>query len=175
MSKTREDFPLSNKKPIKKTVAYIIPFLGSIIGLFLMTTILAAMLGVSSCSAFGWMIKEWGLLFFFFLICLICAYVYQLLYFQSYFYDLGDDLIMIRKGVVSTREITLAYERIQDINVDQDFLDRIFGLYDVHFTTATMSSEKEAHIDGVEKEVAEGLKKFVLQIVTERIKKVKGA
>jgi len=86
-------------------------------------------------------------------------------------YDLGDDIITIRKGVMSTQEITLAYERIQDINVDQDFLDRLFGLYDVRFTTATMSSEKEAHIDGVEKETAESLKQLVLGIVKEKLRR----
>jgi len=175
MNKTRDDFPLSNKKPIKKTIAYLIPFLGVVAGLLFMNGILAAQLAIPFGSAFGWISKEWVFLFSFFLVYLICSYVYQVLYFQSYFYDLGDDLIIIRKGVMSTREITLAYERIQDINVDQDFLDRLFGLYDVHFTTATMSSEKEARIDGVEKDTAESLKQFVLEIVKARIKKVKGA
>lgn len=100
-------------------------------------------------------------------------YQFQIWYFQVYFYDLTDDFIIIRKRVITPREITIPYERVQDIYVDQDLFDRIFGLYDVHLSSATISSGMEAHIDGVEKTAADGLRKIILEKVTEKIKKLK--
>ena len=110
----------------------------------------------------------------FLVLALVGTAVYEYLYFQAYYYNISDDFVIIRKGVLNTTEVSIPYERIQDINVDQDFLDRLFGLYDVHFTSAGMGSEKTAHIDGVEKIVADELKKTVLDLVTAKIKKAKG-
>ena len=55
-------------------------------------------------------------------------------------------------------QIHVQYGKIQDVYVDQDLLDRILGIYDVHISSATYSSGIEAHIDGVDKVGAEGLK-----------------
>jgi len=48
------------------------------------------------------------------------------------------------------------------------------GLYDVHLSSATVSSGIEAHIDGVEKPAADGLRKIILEKVSEKIKKGRG-
>lgn len=167
-SKTREQFPLSYKKIIKKTIASVITFavLLLIIGGFITVTL------VSSNQEFlGWIgIAAFGLLALLFVI-LILTYLYQRWYFAVYFYDLTPDFIQIKKGPITPREITLPYERIQDVYVDQDILDRIFGLYDVHLSSATASSGMAAHIDGVDKQAAEGLRAILLQTVKERISK----
>ena len=87
----------------------------------------------------------------------------------EYFYDLTSDYIVIKKGPITPQEITIPYERIQDVYVDQDLLDRILGLYDVHLSSATISSGMAAHIDGVEKQASDGLRAMLLQTVNERI------
>ena len=101
------------------------------------------------------------------------TYQYQRWYFQVYFYDLTDDFIIIKKRVFTPIEITIPYERVQDVYVDQDLIDRIMGLYDVHLSSATISSGIEAHIDGVEKEASDGLRKIILEKVSEKIKRAK--
>ena len=101
------------------------------------------------------------------------VYLYQRWYYAVYFYDLTPDFIQIKKGPITPKEITIPYERIQDIYVDQDLLDRIFGLYDVHLSSATISSGMEAHIDGVEKSAADGLRKMLLETVQQKISKNK--
>jgi putative membrane protein len=83
-------------------------------------------------------------------------------YIKRYVYDGEASYITIKKGVFAPSEIHVQYQKIQDVYVDQDVLDRIMGLYDVHIASATAASGIEAHIDGVEKEAAEGLKKFFL-------------
>lgn len=117
-----------------------------------------------------------GFFGFLFLIILMIplVYLYQRWYFAVYFYDLTNDFIQIKKDPITPREITIPYERIQDIYVDQDLLDRIFGLYDVHLSSATISSGIAAHIDGVEKQAADGLRAILLQTTKERISKNRG-
>jgi membrane protein YdbS with pleckstrin-like domain len=169
MSKTREQYPLSLKKPLKKTIPTII---SSIV-------VMAVILGggifssVFSCCVFNISFNLFLLIAVILAIACILTYQFQVWYFQVYFYDLTDDFIIIRKRVFTPREITIPYERVQDVYVDQDLLDRIMGLYDVHLSSATISSGMEAHIDGVEKEAADGLRKVILEKVTEKIKKAK--
>jgi putative membrane protein len=171
MSKTREQFPLSSKKPLKKTTSFIIT-------IFALFVLLAVILGISTIGIEKFFnlprnlvgpVLIYGSLFLILLCFLI--YKYQVWYFQTYFYELTDDFVIIRKGVFTPKEITIPYERIQDVYVDQDILDRIFGLYDVHISSATISSGIEAHIDGVEKEAAEGLRNVILKRLHEKIQK----
>lgn len=83
-------------------------------------------------------------------------------YIKTYFYEDEQDFLTIRKGVIMPAQIHVQYGKIQDVYVDQDLLDRILGIYDVHISSATYSSGIEAHIDGVDKAGAEGLKNLLL-------------
>lgn len=167
MSKTREKFPLSTKKVLKKT---IVGTLGLVIILLVIFGIPAITLFsvIKNNSFFG--IISFAIVSLLFLIILL-TYLYQLWYYNVYFYDLTPDYVIIKKGPITPREITIPYERVQDVYVDQDLLDRLFGLYDVHLSSATISSGMEAHIDGVEKPAADGLRAALLQTVSERIGK----
>ncbi|OGL69392.1 hypothetical protein A3D60_00945, partial [Candidatus Uhrbacteria bacterium RIFCSPHIGHO2_02_FULL_47_29] len=166
-SKTREQFPLSTKKVLKKTIT------GTLVWMILLLIILGVLVAVSSSGTDtgGWLgiatLGIFGLMFF----ILLVVYLYQRWYYAVYFYDLTLDYIVIKKGPITPQEITIPYERIQDVYVDQDLLDRIFGLYDVHLSSATISSGMAAHIDGVEKPAADGLRAMLLQTVSERISK----
>ena len=166
-SKTREQFPLSTKKVLKKTIT------GTLVWMILLLIIWGGLVAVSSSGTDtgGWLgiatLGIFGLMFF----ILLVVYLYQRWYYAVYFYDLTSDYIVIKKGPITPREITIPYERVQDVYVDQDLLDRIFGLYDVHLSSATISSGMEAHIDGVEKPAADGLRATLLQTVNERISK----
>ncbi|MBU1110729.1 PH domain-containing protein [Patescibacteria group bacterium] len=162
-SKTREQFPLSYKKIIKKTIASTIVITG------LLLVIWGALAFSFYQVEFGWLSVVTFCISVFLALIIFLTYLYQRWYFAVYFYDLTDDFIQIKKGPITPREITIPYERIQDVYVDQDLLDRFLGLYDVHLSSATISSGIEAHIDGVEKEAAEGLRNALLKTVQQRI------
>lgn len=83
-------------------------------------------------------------------------------YISNYRYDVGQDFIVIKKGEFAPTEIHVQYKKIQDVYVDQDILDRVMGIYDVHIASATASSGIEAHIDGVDGIVAKHLKEQIL-------------
>ena len=88
---------------------------------------------------------------------------YHILYFFSYFYDVDDKNIYIRKGIFAKKEITLPFSRITDVYIDQDVMDVLFGLYDVHMSSPTEQSGRFAHIDGVDKRGAVQLRSLLLE------------
>lgn len=173
-SPTREKYPLSPKKIIKKTITSTIGW--SIFLLFMLLMVVGIGADVMSDSnqdptVVGILISVlFGFLFLLIVIPLL-SYLYQRWYFAVYFYDILDDYIVIRKGPIAPKEITIPWERIQDIYVDQDIFDRMFGLFDVHLSTATITSGMQAHIDGVEQEAANGLREALLEKVRSRISK----
>ncbi|MFA6026892.1 MAG: PH domain-containing protein [Ignavibacteriaceae bacterium] len=87
---------------------------------------------------------------------------YVQVYIKRYYFSANDSFITIKKGVFAPTEIHVQYQKIQDVYVDQDILDRILGIYDVHLASATVQSGIEAHIDGVNNENADALKNFLL-------------
>lgn len=170
-SETREKFPLSTKKVLKKTI--MASLVWAVLFLILWAVVVFGFMSkVEGNSYVAKGAVTAGVLVVLFIIILI-IYLYQRWYYAVYFYDFTPDFIQIKKGPITPREITIPYERIQDIYVDQDLLDRIFGLYDVHLSSATISSGIEAHIDGVEKPAADGLRKMLLETVQQKISKNK--
>lgn len=178
-SKTREQYPLSFKKIIKKTLANVI-FIAAFLPLLYIIGVLyigntlseeAPDLGPKLMN-----ILVGGGVILIVLVLLVCilVYFYQRWYFAVYFYDLTEDHVIIRKGPITPKEITIPYERVQDVYVDQDIFDRLFGLYDVHLSSATSSSGMAAHIDGVEKTAADGLRAILLEAVKRKISKTPG-
>jgi putative membrane protein len=168
-SPTRDKFPLSTKKIIKKTITGSIGINLSL-GLvwFVVALIYFSIDTGSYLSAFSLIVLPVLII-----VTSVLVYLYQRWYFAVYYYELSTDYIQIKKGPITPREITIPYERIQDVYVDQDILDRIFGIYDVHLSSATVTSGMEAHIDGVEKQSAEGLREMLLKTIQERISKAK--
>jgi len=166
LSKTQLQFPLSSKKIIKKTIVNSIIFIIlGIVGLFSLVAV--SLTGISATTSYVLPLIILNILGI--LVLILLVYFYQKWYFNTYFYDLGADFIIIRKGPITPREITIPYERVQDVYVDQDLFDRFFKLYDVHLSSATSTSGMEAHIDGVEKNSADGLRTILLETINQRI------
>ncbi|MEK7628236.1 MAG: PH domain-containing protein [Patescibacteria group bacterium] len=94
---------------------------------------------------------------------LLLMYWYHWTYIKLYYYSADADFLTIKKGVFAPAEIHVQYQKIQDVYVDQDILDLLFGIYDVHVASATATSSMEAHIDGLSFEHAEQMKVFLLE------------
>jgi len=88
--------------------------------------------------------------------------IYEYIYYRMYFYDMDEQNVVVRKGVVSKHEVTLPFNRITDVYVDQDVVDVFLGLYDVHISTPTQKSGEVAHIDGVNRSGAAELRRLIL-------------
>jgi membrane protein YdbS with pleckstrin-like domain len=104
----------------------------------------------------------------------VWQWVYENKYFDAYFYDAREDVLVIRKGWITPRETNLPYEKLQDVYMDQDIFDRFFRLWDVHVSTATTMSGMEAHVDGVNEENAEAIRKLLLAKIKSKRGRVTG-
>lgn len=158
-------FPLSPKKFWKKIISRSISIFifSAIIGFLIAGAIVGfTFVKTDSVSISGIILTGFLAFIFVFLVILALYAIYVRAYIKRYYYDCANQLITIKKGVFAPTEIHVMYQKIQDVYVDQDILDRIMGLYDVHIASATATSGIEAHIDGVEQAYAEEIKNFIL-------------
>ncbi len=163
----QQQFPLSPRKFWKKVIGkllawYILAFVGIVIDLVIIVMTNGSYDSGASAILWGILII---ILIFVSLITILYGW-YIKVYIKRYYYAGEEYFITIKKGVFAPTEIHVQWQKIQDVYVDQDILDRIMGLYDVHIASATAASGIEAHIDGVDQVAAEGLKKFLLDKVS---------
>lgn len=64
-------------------------------------------------------------------------------------YDVEDEGITMRWGILFRREVSLTYARIQDIHLTSNFVERWLGLAKVQVQTASGSSNAEMAIEGL--------------------------
>ena len=155
-------YPLVKAKIVKKTIAGMISLLSAVaLSLIFFSSILFSIAGPGKSAGF-------------FLLCMgACAlilYLYETAHFNRYYYDLPQKYLVIKEGVFTYGETTLPYARIQDVYVDQDILDQLFGLYDLHVATASGQSSLNAHIDGLSYDGAEAIKERLLELMSKKSK-----
>ncbi len=173
-----QNLPLSPKKVIKKTISryikwfwflflFILPILFGFYYSLTMEKSTCSMLSPSMQSLYcnqpeTLPIPKIILTALITIVCLLIPFlIYEYLYYKFYFYEFTDEKATIRKGVISQATGLIRYERLQNIYVDQDFFDRIFGLFDVHYETAGEKSGFYSHVDGLNKENADKLIVFL--------------
>ena len=94
-----------------------------------------------------------------------CDLLYQVLYYRTYFYDIREESVVIRRGVLCKREVTLPLARITDVYLDQDLVGRMLGLYDLHLSSPTTTSGTFAHMVGIDRTGAHWLRKTILELI----------
>jgi membrane protein YdbS with pleckstrin-like domain len=143
----RDNFPLEAIKPLKKSISetfWLFVILGVAVTVLypLLPTYQSYLLFALAVPAILFPIK----------------YVYEYFYYRSYSYGDNQEMLVLRKGVFTKREVTVPYKKMQNIFVNQDIFDKLFGLYDVHVSTVGLISQMQLHIDGVSKKNADSLK-----------------
>lgn len=166
ISKLQQQYPLSPRKFWKKLIPKLLVFTFLVSVLVFIVPITVIIAGAGSTLNVSHILILVGISVGIFFITIFPYAWYVKVYIRRYYYDGEENFITIKKGVFAPGEIHVQWQKIQDVYVDQDILDRIMGLYDVHIASATASSGIEAHIDGVDKAAADGLKKFLLDKVS---------
>ncbi|MFN3910362.1 MAG: PH domain-containing protein [Candidatus Anstonellaceae archaeon] len=146
-------YPIEKNKIIKNTLATLFSLL-STLGL---SAILFWAIFISIIKAFL------AIFLVLFGLTILLVYFYFYLHYKRYYYELDREFLVIKEGVITYGETTIPYYRIQDVYVDQDPLDQLFGLYDLHVATASGQSNINAHIDGLSYENAQIIKSEILK------------
>ena len=95
---------------------------------------------------------------------LIFAAVFPKIYFDHYRYFISEDRVDVRAGIFFIRHTVVPIERIHQVEVVEGPINRMFGLADVHITTAGGT----AQIEYLERDEAERIAEE-LNIVVDRI------
>lgn len=161
----QKKFPLSGKKYTKKMVSGILS--GLLLSSILALVISSVVVVLNENGDANKLLVFYFILFFtsIFIFYIFISSIYWKVYIKRYYYDCGTDFITICKNVFTPSEIHVQYLKIQDVYVDQDLFDRFLGIYDVHISSATVSSGIEAHIDGLDEITAESIKNFLLNAI----------
>ncbi|MEK6958995.1 MAG: PH domain-containing protein [archaeon] len=166
-----KEHPLEARKVIKKTISGTIlaVFIVGLLSLFIVVPIAIGFV-VNSPNLFGipTLLILAGAMVAMVIFLVIWQFIYQYFYLKYYYYNISKDAIVVRKGVLSTSEIVLPFRKIQNVFVDQDILDKIFGLYDVHYSTVTTMSANLCHIDGLNKQNAEAIREILMTMTTSK-------
>jgi len=86
--------------------------------------------------------------------------VYETAYVQAYEYRLDGDTVDIKSGVVSKREREIPFERIQNVDIAQNAIQRVLGIAEVRMETAG-GGESEARLRYVSRQEASRLQELI--------------
>jgi putative transcriptional regulator len=73
----------------------------------------------------------------------LCAYIYNVVFTNTFTYSISDQYVRINSGVFTKSKTTIPFSRIQNINLAQGVFDRIFGLHTVKIETAGKSAGQQ--------------------------------
>ena len=118
-------YPLEKKKVIKKVISGGI---ASIINAILLCWLFAFAFLIFRATLTGKLTPPTlkpGLagkvILFSFVLIIGARTIYEIFYFRFYFYDCTEKELIIRKGVISRREVVIPFSKIQKVYIDQDF------------------------------------------------------
>lgn len=82
-------------------------------------------------------------------------------YFKYYFY-ISDEELIIEKGILQTKRLSVPFERIQTINFEQSIIHRVFDAIKITVDTAG-SKEEEFTFQALDRETAEALRDLLIR------------
>jgi putative membrane protein len=95
---------------------------------------------------------------FFLLLVIVLIIIAYLKYINfTFFIDQEQQEFVINKGVFNKTKITIQLSRVQQVNINQSFIQRIIGVYALEVDSAG-SNEKEIKINAIEHQLALELK-----------------
>lgn len=150
-------------------IFYINGLIGSIflLGFFIFSWPLIGLIGL---AAEGTISIVWSIVFLIFataVIFLIPLPWAQLSY-KNFRYQIGDDTIVIERGVIWKRHVSIPFQRIQNVDIIRGPVARMLGLSDLQIQTAGMSGVAvvEGRIPGINPDEAVKIKDEILVKVT---------
>ena len=97
---------------------------------------------------------------------ILSIYAYIQYYYFEYSFDFEKSEFLVKKGWLKKTKLSVPFEKIQQVNINQNIIHKVFSLYEIQMDTAG-SKDTEVDIKAVSKEIAEDFKQ-----ISEPIKKI---
>ena len=78
-----------------------------------------------------------------------------------FYFDEEKEEFILQKGIFNKKKVIVRFERIQQVNINQSFIKRLFNVYEVEIETAG-STKDEAKIRAVSKQTASYIRERLL-------------
>ena len=88
---------------------------------------------------------------------------------KNYFYELADEDFKKEHGVINKKYVTIPYERIQNVDIHRNLLDRQLGLSQLKIQTAgainpgSYGASAEGYLPGLDPQEAEWLREELIR------------
>lgn len=80
----------------------------------------------------------------------ISGYVYVNTKYKNFYYEFGEEEMMIRSGIIAKKVNVIPYEKIQHIRTERTILEHLIGLVHIHVESAgSINSEDQPKIPGI--------------------------
>lgn len=100
------------------------------------------------------------------ILLVILQFVYSYLSFLKYQFQIQQKAFIVQKGVIKRSKVEIPFHRIQNINIQQNVLQQIFGVVGFQVETAGESAS-EVKIKALDSATAQSLKEALLEEVKE--------
>lgn len=118
-------------------------------------SILVIQFGMKADFTSFWLNGTIGLIFVGLLVAAVLTY-------RNFFFYATADAFIIEKGVLGKERITVPFERIQTVNINQNLIQRLLGVVGLNIDTAG-SSAKELEIAALPKAMAKQIQSFLME------------
>ncbi len=102
---------------------------------------------------------------------LVAIYSYLDYYYFTYRFDFDKSQFLINKGILKKTKLSIPFEKIQQININQSVIHRLFNIYEIQMDTAG-SKDTEVDIKAVSKQISEDIKS-ISEIIKQKTVNVK--
>lgn len=91
--------------------------------------------------------------------------IYSYVYYQKFIFhiDYEKDVFVLKKGVFSSEDTEISFDKIQQVDIQQSLLQRFIGVHSLIVDTAG-GKEKEVKINAISKAKAEQLSTILMQV-----------
>lgn len=101
----------------------------------------------------------------------ILSLLYQWQYYKSYYYDLGENAMLVNTWGFHGRKREIPYEKIEKVSICSNSLDLLFDLYNLRIERSCIGSGSDyeacfdVYISGLNEKNAEKLREMILEKV----------
>jgi len=97
----------------------------------------------AAIAVFAWLVLGWGWAWIALIVIVVIALVQLIIAprrARAIGYQLRDDDLLIRRGIMFQRFVAVPYGRMQLLDIERGPIDRVLGLAELKFVTAAASS-----------------------------------
>ncbi len=100
-------------------------------------------------------------------LALVCHVLYWELHRLSLYYAIEGGHFIMSRGIILKQRGSFPLARISEVYLERNFLDLIFGVYNLHISTPTAESSEFARIEGLSSRAAHGMQEYLVRLVEE--------